>query len=274
MAEGGEKHNIDMDNNAVEPGETNNDKKAKSSPRFQLAPLTSQSFDTSSEIIDHAEDFDNRTEMTTNINPVSGALLLRHQKQTEKRRRLEPEDVQVEPSASTSSSSEIQSSNLSEQQIDSTPQDNNSAEAAEHSTQSTQHESDHVDPADVVLSMTALPISEEPTEPAVGQSEDYTTADVQTPPTLPQLAYEHTAPNTLPEEVPPAPSHFDILRANEESLPVTREASDRGSRLTQPGDEGDWDLPTEPIQPESVSFKIFFLGSARFCTNNKTLKKS
>jgi len=71
----------------------------------------------------------------------------------------------------------------------------------------------------------------------------------------------HTAPTTLTEEVTHAPSHFDILSANEDSLPVTREASNRGSRLTQPGDEGDWGLPTEPIQP--VSFKIFFLGIAR-----------
>jgi len=146
-----------------------------------------------------------------------------------------------------------------EQQIDFTPQGNNSAEAAEHSTQSTQHESDHVDPADVVLSMAKLPISEGPSEPGTDQSQGYTTADVQTPPTLPQLAYEHTAPTTLPEEIPHAPSHFDTVLANEESLPVATEASDRGSRVTHPGDEGDGDLPTEPIQPESVSFKIFFL---------------
>jgi len=253
MAEGGQEH-IDMDNNAVEPGETNHDKKAKSSPRFQLTPLTSQSVDTSSEIIDHAEDFDNRIEMTTNINPVSGALLLRHQKQTEDRRRLEPEDVQVEPSASTSSSSEVPSSNLSEQQIDLTPQDNNSAEAAEQSTKSTQHDSDHVDPAEVALSMTERPISERPSESGTDQSEDYTTADVRTPPTPPQPPYEHTAPTTLSEESPYASSYFE----DEDSLPVTTEASGRGSRVADSGDEGDGDLPTEPIQPESVSFKIFF----------------
>jgi len=71
----------------------------------------------------------------------------------------------------------------------------------------------------------------------------------------------HTASTTLTEEVLHAPSHFDILPANEEFLPVATEASDRDSRLTHPDDKGDWDLPTKPIQP--VSFKIFFLGIVR-----------
>jgi len=43
------------------------------------------------------------------------------------------------------------------------------------------------------------------------------------------------------------------LPANEESLLATRKRSDSSSSLTQPEDKSDWDLPTEPIQPESVS---------------------
>jgi len=256
MAEKGDE-NIYTDNHTADPGETENDRKVKSAMGIQQTALTSQSVDSSSENIDHVEDFDNRPEMTTNLNPLNEALLLAYKKKPVERKKFEPEGLKFEPSTSTSSSFEIQSSNLFEQQMDSTPQlGNNSAEAAEQSTQSTHYDSDHVDATEVALSMTELSILEEPTEPGTHQSEDYTPANVRTPPTLPQPAYEHTAPTTLSEEIPHAPSHFDILSANEDSLPVTREASDRGSRVIYSEDKGDWDLPTEPIQPESVSFKI------------------
>jgi len=141
MAEKGEEY-INMDNNTAEPGETRNDSnKAKPAPGIRQAPLTSQTVDTSSEIIDHAEDFDNRTEMTTDVNPLNKALLLGYQ------------------------------------DIDPTLQSNNSAEPAEQA-HLMHDDSDHVDPTEVVLSMTELSISEEPTEPDVGQSEDSATGDV------------------------------------------------------------------------------------------------
>ncbi|KAF6016904.1 hypothetical protein EB796_024786 [Bugula neritina] len=100
------------------------------------------------------------------------------------------------------------------------------------------------------LTSQSVDTSKEPTESGTDQSEDYTTADVRTPPTLPQPAYEHTAPTTLSEEIPHAPSHFE----DEDSLPVTTEASGRGSRVTDSEDKGDWDVTTEPIQPESLLF--------------------
>jgi len=118
MAERGEE-DIYTDNNALEPGETENDNnEAKPALGIQQTPFTSQSVDTSSEIIDHAEDFDNRSEMTTDVNPLNEALLLGYQEQAENKRRFELEDLQVEPSASTGSSSKFQSFNLSKQQID------------------------------------------------------------------------------------------------------------------------------------------------------------
>jgi len=177
MAEKGEEY-INMDNNTAEPGETRNDSnKAKPAPGIRQAPLTSQTVDTSSEIIDHAEDFDNRTEMTTDVNPLNKALLLGYQEQAENKRWFESEGLQVECSTSTSSYPEFQSSHLSRRHIDPTLQSNNSAEPAEQA-HLMHDDSDHVDPTEVVLSMTELSISEEPTEPDVGQSEDSATGDV------------------------------------------------------------------------------------------------
>jgi len=73
----------------------------------------------------------------------------------------------------------------------------------------------------------------------------------------------HTAPTTLTEEISHELSHFNILPANRESLPVTAETSNRGSRVTQPDDKGDWDVTTEAVQP--VSFKIFFRHCSSIC---------
>jgi len=77
-------------------------------------------------------------------------------------------------------------------------------------------------------------------------------------PTCPICRHPASLPDPFKAPAGFTPEEFSGLGLNKESLPVTTEASDRGSRLTHPGDEGDWDLPTEPIQPESVSFKIFF----------------